>query len=898
MSSFCRFPFQRSVPSLVAVTVVVAAVSLVSPVMAGPPGAVRPGPSALPVLLASPDAERAGSDAVLRSRVAAIDGDGLAAMAAGRRLELNLFEDVSFVASVKPTAKSDAWTGSVVGDAHGFITIVKRGGLVAASIRVPGVGTYRIRPIENGRHVVEEIDEAAELPCGFAARHAVLAAEDHDQLDEEPPAVAAGAAGPVVIDVMVVYTPNTRAAAGGTAAILTLIDLFMADSNSAYQNSLVDMQINLVYAGETDYDDTGGQNHLTMLTNSGSGALDEVHGLRYTHLADMVVLLVDTAPYCGVAWLMPSNSVSSENLAFSVTKWDCSGMVFAHELGHNMGCCHAPGDGGGCFNGGLFSYSIGYRFFGQSGQQWRTVMAYAPGVLIPNFSNPDVMFDNSAVGIPAEQPGSTLNALTINQTSPTIAQFRTHLPYCETDKYVPASADANDSFGLSSARDGNVLIVGAPVDDENGYASGSAYVYEFDPVGLVWTEQQNLLAGNLQPLDLFGWRVALDGDIAVISAPGDNENGEGSGAAYVWRYDTNTSQWLEEAKLTASDGALSDRFGSSVAVSGDVIVVGAWFDDDSGDQSGSAYIFRYDAGSDQWLEQTKVLASNGQAGDRFGSSAVARGDTVIVGAQSESPGGQAGAAYVYRFDGVSWNADGAIAAFPAAAGDLFGTSMSIDGDTLIVGAEAGTGAAFVFREIGSTWVQEAKLVASDGANQDDFGASVDISGDMAIVGAPFHDDYGSGSGSAYVYRYDGFNWTQASKLLAPIGAPFDFVGDSVSIEGNMALVGASGDGEFGSNSGALHSFTGFDGTDCNGNGTPDDCEILSGDVNDLNGNGIPDTCDVPGDLDGDGTVGITDFLLLLGAWGPCGECGACLADIDGDCQVGINDMLILLGAWG
>ena len=131
-----------------------------------------------------------------------------------------------------------------------------------------------------------------------------------------------------------------------------------------------------------------------------------------------------------------------------------------------------------------------------------------------------------------------------------------------------------------------------------------------------------------------------------------------------------------------------------------------------------------------------------------------------------------------------------------------------------------------------------------------------------------------------------------------MGGPFDCVGDAVSIEGNRALVGASGDGEFGSNSGALHYFTGFDGTDGNGNGTPDDCEILSGDVNDLNGNGIPDTCDVPGDLDGDGTVGITDFLLLLGAWGPCGECGACLADIDGDCQVGINDMLILLGAWG
>ncbi len=894
MPSFRRSPFQRSILSLVTVTLVVPPVMAVMAVTARPPGAVQPGRSPLPVLLSSADAQRAGSDAVLRSRVAEIDRDGLAALVSGGRIELNLFEDLSFVASVKPMAKAGAWTGTVVGDPPGFITIVKREGLVAASIRVPGVGTYRLRPVEDGRHVVEEIDEAAELPCGFGAGHAIIAADDVD----EPGAVAAGGPGSIVIDVMVVYTPNTRVAAGGVAAIHTLIDLFLAESNSAYQNSLIDMQLNLVYAGETDYDDAAGQNHLGLLTTSGDGVMDEVHGLRYNHLADMVALLVDTAPYCGVAWLMPGNSVSSEYLAFSVTRWDCGGMVFAHELGHNMGCCHAPGDGGGCFSGGLFPYSIGYRYFGQSGQQWRTVMAYSPGTRIPNFSNPDVVHDNNPTGIPAEQPGATLNALTINQTSPTIAQFRTRLPYCETDKYVPADADASDFFGFALARDGNVVIVGAPFDDEAGSTAGSAYVYEFDPVGRVWTEQQKLFAGNAQPQGVFGARVALDGDIAVISAEGDDDNGAESGAVYVLRYDTNTSQWLHEVKLKASDGAINDRFGSAVAVSGDVIVVGAWLHDDNGDGSGSAYIFRYDAGSGQWLEQAKVLAFDGQAGDGFGSSVVARGDTVIVGAPSESPGGHAGAAYVYRFDGVSWNADGTIAAFPVPAIDLFGTSLSIDGDTLIVGAPAGAGAAYVFRENESTWMQEAMLVASDGAGQDSFGTSVDISGDMAIAGAPFSDDFGSGSGSAYVYRFDGSSWTQASKLIPPTGTLFDFMGYSVGIDGNMALVGAAGDAEYGPSAGALHAFTGFVGTDCNGNGTPDDCEILSGEVPDANGNGIPDTCDVPGDLDGDGVVGITDFLALLAMWGPCGDCGACLADLDGDCQVGINDLLILLGAWG
>ena len=97
--------------------------------------------------------------------------------------------------------------------------------------------------------------------------------------------------------------------------------------------------------------------------------------------------------------------------------------------------------------------------------------------------------------------------------------------------------------------------------------------------------------------------------------------------------------------------------------------------------------------------------------------------------------------------------------------------------------------------------------------------------------------------------------------------------------------------------GAFHVFNGFIGTDCNGNGTADDCEILAGDVPDSNGNGVPDSCDLTGDIDGDGLVGINDFLALLGAWGPCGDCGACPADLDGDCQVEIDDFLLLLGAW-
>ena len=343
--------------------------------------------------------------------------------------------------------------------------------------------------------------------------------------------------------------------------------------------------------------------------------------------------------------------------------------------------------------------------------------------------------------------------------------------------------------------------------------------------------------------------------------------------------------------------AAGPRFGDAVWVNGDVIVVGAPFDDDNGATSGSSYVFRYNPGTQQWVQEAKLLASDGAAGDRFGDSVVVRGDTVIVGAS-----GSASAAYVFHYDGGTWNQDAKIEPSDNQP-DLFAKSMAISGDTLIVGATAdnhlafGAGAAYVFREIDTIWVEESKLTASDGAMNDTLGESVDISGDLAIVGAPFDDDQAVGSGSAFIYRFDGSEWVEVGKLLPQTGESYDTVGDAVAIDGSRALVGAPGDSSQGSQSGALHAFTGFAGTDCNDNGTADDCEILSGAVADTNGNGIPDTCDLIGDVDGDGTVGIVDFLLVLGAWGPCADCDACPADLDNDCMVGITDLLLLLASW-
>ncbi|MHC4825715.1 MAG: M12 family metallo-peptidase [Planctomycetota bacterium] len=855
----------------------------------------------LPLLQAAPDPPTADGlpevPNAIRSRFVRIDA-ALLAPGADRQLELNLFENASFAVALEAADGADTWRGVVEGDPPGTFTMVRRGDRYAASIRVPGHMTYRIRPLENGLHLVQEVDETVLAPCGNDVEHAVGAPGGAG------PGGAVASGDTQVIDVLVVYTENVRYAAGGQEAIEAEIDLFVAETNGAYANSLVNTQLNLVYAGEVDYDDVQNSDHLNLLTDPEDGELDEVHGLRYNHVADMVALLVTDAPYCGVAWLMWNNSPDMDRLMFSITRWNCGGLVFAHELGHNMGCCHAPGDGGGCGSGGLYPYSVGYRFNGDGGTLWRTVMAYSPGVRIPNFSNPDVSYDGEPTGVPVGQPDEAENALTINQTSPTIAAFRSTLPYCEVTKHLASDGATVDSLGLSMATDAGAVVVGAPYDDDNGQYSGSAYVFAYDADLQDWIEQDKLTPADGAPSGLFGSAVALEGGVAVIGAPGAGDNGPESGAAYVFRYDPGLGQWVQEAELLPADGSAGDYFGHAVAVSGDVAVVAAPLDDDEGPESGSVYVFGFDPGSGQWTEQEKILASDGAADNGFGGAVAAEGDVVIVGAPAWETEGLPGAAYCFGHDGgaSAWIEQAKIQPSDSSPGDDFGTAIALDGDLIIVGASGAsgeatdTGAAYVYRHDGSAWSQEAKIVAADGAVDDAFGEAVAIGGDLAIVGAPFERDHGLYGGAAYAFRFDGggAGWTQAAKLITPDGVRFDLAGSSVGLHGKTALVGVAGDNEMGTSAGALYGFRGYSGIDCNSNGTDDVCEIIAGD---LNGNDVPDECDIPGDLDGDGAVGVTDFLLLLAAWGPCADCGACPADLDGDCDVAISDFLILLANW-
>jgi len=204
---------------------------------------------------------------------------------------------------------------------------------------------------------------------------------------------------------------------------------------------------------------------------------------------------------------------------------------------------------------------------------------------------------------------------------------------------------------------------------------------------------------------------------------------------------------------------------------------------------GSAYVFTYDGTT--WAQVAKLTAGDGGSYDFFGMSVCISGETIVIGAPGD--GASAGSAYIFRNNGTDWVKIQKILAADGETMDSFGTSVSLGGDTIAIGAPgdaAGIGAAYVFKDDGAAWVQVKKVIATDGASPDYFGYSVSISGDTLVVGAYGDEGY---TGSAYVFRYDGTTWDKVEKLLAGDSAPSDLFGVSVSISGGTAVIGAPGD---------------------------------------------------------------------------------------------------------
>ncbi|MBL8696059.1 MAG: FG-GAP repeat protein [Planctomycetes bacterium] len=434
--------------------------------------------------------------------------------------------------------------------------------------------------------------------------------------------------------------------------------------------------------------------------------------------------------------------------------------------------------------------------------------------------------------------------------------------------YLKASdTGAGDFFGYAVAVSGDTVVVGAYGEDSNATgvngnqadnsATNSGAAYIFVRSGGVWSQQAYLKAFNSEAYDYFGASVAISGDTVAIGAYAEASSASGvnsnhinnaffsSGAVYVFTRSIDGA-WRQEAFIKASNSGPLDFFGISVALSGDTLVVGAngedsaatgvngWEPDNQASRSGAAYVFTRSGST--WSQQAYLKASNTDMGDLFGSSVAVSGDTVVVGAYQEDSnatgvnGNQAnnslwsaGAAYVFVGSGGNWSQHAYLKASNTEAGDYFGWSVAVSGDTVVVGAwregsnttgvngnqsdnsTLGGGAVYVFVRAHGVWSQQAYLKASNTPNSgigDGFGGSVAISGDRVVVGAVGEDSSATDmngnqadnsfmdSGAAYIFVRSSGAWSQQAYVKASNTGAEDYFGGSVAISGDTVVVGA------------------------------------------------------------------------------------------------------------
>jgi peptidyl-Asp metalloendopeptidase len=431
----------------------------------------------------APGADVKVRSTVTRRRLVTVDLPALRARkSVGSKLPLNFFSDANFEGLVEQIVERGdddfSLMGSLTGRERATFILTVKDGVSVMNIRMDDA-LFHLRHVGNSFYDLRQIDANQYAPCATAERHTVANAEKAGPTISLPKGVEADAGN--VIDVMVIYDPVSRAAAGGTAAMQALINLAIDESNVAYQQSQITPRLRLVHQQEIAYTESGSfDTDLNRLTTPNDGIIDTVHALRNTYGADMVSMWINNAEYCGLAWVMTSLSPGFEDSAFSVVNWDCAtGLyTFSHELGHNMGCSHDRQNG----SMGLYSYSYGWRFTA-GGTQYRTIMAYAPGNRIQRFSNPGVLYNGVATGVPVGQANEANNALTINNSANTVANFRqtvvgciytvvpgiTNIPSRTFTGTVSVAASSNGCAWTAVSQSPFVTILGAT----NGIGNGS-----------------------------------------------------------------------------------------------------------------------------------------------------------------------------------------------------------------------------------------------------------------------------------------------------------------------------------------------------------------------------------------------------------------------------------------
>jgi hypothetical protein len=355
----------------------------------------------------------------------------------------------------------------------------------------------------------------------------------------------------------------------------------------------------------------------------------------------------------------------------------------------------------------------------------------------------------------------------------------------QTAELLASDGYQTAALGAAVSLSKNSIIVGDP--DKNvgsSFDQGAAYVFTADAG--VWTQQQELSSADGVSGDAFGEAVVIDGDVAVAGAPFKTLNGEQvRGAAYV--FTRTNGVWSLAQELTAPNGAFGDAFGGSLALAGNTLAIGA---PGRSSDKGAVYVFSNSGGRWSVAQELTALESDLES---FGNSLALSGQTLVVGAPLRD---DMGAVYVYGYSDSTWTLQGELQPTDGVAGDWFGGAVAISGDTLVIGDDQKTvgnnqdqGVAYVFKKEGAQWAQIVELQAFLGGAYDHFGHSLSLSGDTALVGAAGH-----GSGAAYSWEAnDAGVWVQTQQLglAGDGGVPAQF-GASVSLSGDRAVIGAPG----------------------------------------------------------------------------------------------------------
>jgi hypothetical protein len=377
----------------------------------------------------------------------------------------------------------------------------------------------------------------------------------------------------------------------------------------------------------------------------------------------------------------------------------------------------------------------------------------------------------------------------------------------EQVQFSPPSGSSTQRFGLALAIDGDEMAIGGPYNDTAAGDAGSVWVWRWDATLGAWQMEQQIFASDAESLAHFGASVAIRGDLLVVGSPQKNTTlGSDGGQVYVFRYDATNHVWNEEQRLVQSSGAPSDAFGTSVAVSGDVLLGGAPMSDTTaGGNSGSAFVFRYQNSTVKWLEETQLIDPDGASNDHAGTCVVWDGTSAAVASpdSTENVKGDAGSIGIWNVSGTTWTQVQELTATTPQTSAHFGVRVRLYGDRLSATApdedeSAGvtnSGAVHLFRLVSGTFAFEQRLTEPVPVAGARFGSDVATSDCLVVVGAMQDDVSGKvDCGASHLFRTakKGGGWIYDHQLCASDRVASDRLGAQVALHDDLVMATADG----------------------------------------------------------------------------------------------------------